>query len=341
MDKAFRKIIERKPSPRYSNPNENIGVRYNSEVVDIVHYPEGRTEVIDHGHNVMLDSFLPLITNLLASGKGKLLYWALGTGYPEWDNVGKKEVVTFTFTSECTRTGTVQIKLNSTPVDFVVNKGDSTTTIASTAKSFLQSNAVLGSSWDFDVNVNSVICTAVVEGKKTGTHSYSAGDTGALGNVSYVAGQTAGKRPEPTHNQIGTIYQKSGTTGKCGIFNEFYRKKIEQGTGIYADDGIHFLDDNGQISTTPTNILEIKLTFKENEGLIDGEDAPWRCFGIVGGDGASTTLGSGLFMNAKNHAVITKTKPVTNEKGEIVSGMVVERKIKFTFTNADITSTNS
>ena len=331
MDKAFRKVIGRKPSLRNPIPNESIGVRYNSEITDTIHYSDGRTEIIDHGHNVMLDSFLPLITNLLVSGKGKLLYWVLGTGDPVWDNVGKKEVVTYTFTNECTQTGTAVITLDGTSIDVVISKGDSTTTIASNIKSILQNNATVGANWNFDVNVNKVVCTAVTEGNKSGTHSYSAGSTGALGNVSVVDGQTAGTRPEPTHDQIGTIRGKSGTTGKCGILNEFYRKKIETGTGIYADDGIHFLDENGDVSTTPTHVIEIKLTFKENEGLLNGKDeAQWRCFGIVGGDEASTTLGSGLFMNAKNHAVITKT-----------STMVVERKIKFTFTNADIPISNS
>lgn len=332
MDKAFRKVIGRKPSLRNPIPNENIGVRYNSEITDTIHYADGRTEVIDHGHNVMLDSFLPLITNLLVSGKGKLLYWALGTGDPVWDNVGKKEVVTYTFKGECTQTGTAIVTLDGTSINVVISQGDSSTKIASEVKTILQNNATVGAKWNFDVNVNTVVCTAVTEGNKTGTHSFSQGGA-IIGdyNVTITDGQTAGERPEPTHNQIGTILGKSGTTGKCGIPNEFYRKKIETGTGIYADDGIHFLDENGDVSATPTNIIEIKLTFKENEGLLNGKDeAPWRCFGIVGGDGASTTLGSGLFMNAKNHAVITKTNT-----------MVVERKIKFTFTNADIPISNS
>lgn len=325
MDKAFRKVIGQKFSP-----NENISVKYDSEITDTIHHADGHTEIIDHGHNVMLDSFLPLMTNLLVSGKGKLLYWALGTGDPIWDAVGKKEVVTYTFTTECMQTGTAVITLDGTSINVILSKGDSVTTIASNVKSLLQNNPTIGENWEFDVNLNKVICTAVDEGDKTGTHSYSAGSTGVEGNVTIRDGQTTGKRPEPTHNQLGTILGKTGTTGKCGIPNEFYRKKIEDGSGIYANDGIHFLDENGQISSSPTNIIEIKLTFKENEGLNNGKEAQWRCFGIVGGDGASTTLGSGLFMNAKNHAVITKTDT-----------MVVERKIKFTFTNADILSTTN
>lgn len=327
MDRAFKKVIGRKvPSPRNPAPNENIGVRYNSHITDTIHYADGRTELIDHGHNVMLDSFLPLITNLLVSGKGKLMYWVLGTGEEAWDTAGKKEVVVITITNVCTKTGTVTVTLNGTAVDVVLTKDDATPTIASNIKSALQTNGTTGAEWNFDVNQNVITCTAVTEGKKTGKHTYSAGDTGALGNVSFEAGQTAGTRPEPSHSQIGTIKGKSGTTGKCGILNEFYRKEIKKGTGIYVDDGIHFLDSNGQITSTPTNVIEVKLTFTENEGLLDGGvEAPWRTFGIVGGDGASTTLGSGLFMNAKNHPVITKTNT-----------MVVERKIKFTFTNADI-----
>lgn len=327
MDKAFRKVIGQELG---LSPNENISVKYDSEIVDTIHYADGHTETIDHGHNVMLDSFLPLMTNLLVSGKGKLLYWALGTGDPVWDAVGKKEVVTYTFTTECLQTGTAVITLDGTSINVILSQGDSVTTIASNVKSLLQNNPTIGENWEFDVNLNKVICTAVDEGDKTGTHSYSAGSTKVEGNVTIRDGQTTGKRPEPTHNQLGTILGKTGTTGKCGIPNEFYRKKIEAGSGIYANDGIHFLDENGQISSSPTNIIEIKLTFKENEGLNNGKEAQWRCFGIVGGDGASTTLGSGLFMNAKNHAVITKTDT-----------MVVERKIKFTFTNADILSTTN
>lgn len=331
MDKAIKKVIGQKFSSRNFSPNETIGVRYKSEITDVIHYSDGHTNIVDHGHNVMLDSFLPLITNLLVNEKGKLLYWVLGAGDPVWDSAGKKEVVTYTFSHECVQTGTAVITLDGTSIDIVISKGDSTTTIASNIKSILQNDPTVGSSWNFDVNINKVICTAVSEGNKTGTHSYSDGNTGALGSVSVVDGQTAGTRPEPTHNQLGTILNQSGNIGKCGILNEFYRKKIEAGTGIYADDGIHFLDENGDISTAPTSIIEIKLTFKENEGLLDdGKEAQWRCFGIVGGDGASEDLGSGLFMNAKNHAVITKTDT-----------MVVERKIKFTFTNADIPSSNS
>lgn len=340
MDKAFRKVIGRKfPSPRNPRPSEDIGVRYDSHITDTIHYADGRTEVLDHGHNTMLDSFLPLITNLLVSGDGKLLYWVLGTGNPTWDEEGKQEIVTFTISQECTTTGAVQVTLNGTEISLTLSKGDSPTTIASNIKSALMNNSTLNTDWTFDLNQNSIVCTAKEDGKKTGKHSYAPNATGASGNVSTVAGQSAGTRPEPSHDQSGTIYDKSETgksTGKYGILNEFYRKEIKKGTGLYADDGIHFLDSNGQVTTNPTNIIEIKVTFTEKEGLLNGGDAQWRTFGIVGGAGASTTLGSGLFMNAKNHPVITKTKPELDSSGNVISGMVVERKIKFTFTNANI-----
>lgn len=76
---------------------------------------------------------------------------------------------------------------------------------------------------------------------------------------------------------------------------------------------IKFLDSNGDESTVPTNTIQISHTFNENDC-----NGTWREFGIFGGN-ATTDANSGIMLNKRNHAVISKT-----------SDMVIERVIKFT-----------
>ena len=87
----------------------------------------------------------------------------------------------------------------------------------------------------------------------------------------------------------------------------------EIGRVAISSSDITFLNSNGTTSTNPTNILQIKHTFGA-----DDCNGTWREFGIFGGD-ASSTANSGIMMNKRHHAVITKT-----------SDMTIERVMKFT-----------
>ena len=57
-------------------------------IVDIIHYKDGRVEEIDRGHNLVVNSLLPLLQCLLkndSSYKG-IQYWAVGSGSDSWDD---------------------------------------------------------------------------------------------------------------------------------------------------------------------------------------------------------------------------------------------------------------
>ena len=71
---------------------------------------------------------------------------------------------------------------------------------------------------------------------------------------------------------------------------------------------IKFLDSNYEESTTPTNILQITHVFGENDC-----NGTWREFGIFGGN-ATSNLNSGIMINKRHHAVITKTEEMTIER---------------------------
>lgn len=77
---------------------------------------------------------------------------------------------------------------------------------------------------------------------------------------------------------------------------------------------ISYLDDNYEVTTKPTNKLQIKVTFTESEA--NGE---LREFGLFGGD-ATTTKNSGTMINRRTHGLIYKT-----------SGMRLIRTIQITF----------
>lgn len=92
-----------------------------------------------------------------------------------------------------------------------------------------------------------------------------------------------------------------------GCTNEIGRKAI-------PSSNIVFLDNNNSVSQTPTNRIQITLTFGENDC-----NGVWREFAIFGGN-ATTTPNSGIAINHKTHAIMVKTNT-----------MVVERQIRFTF----------
>lgn len=74
-----------------------------------------------------------------------------------------------------------------------------------------------------------------------------------------------------------------------------------------------FLNDDYEVVNFPTNILQISHIFTENDC-----NGVWREFGIFGGN-ATTTFNSGIMINKRHHAVLTKT-----------TEMQVERIMRFT-----------
>lgn len=75
-----------------------------------------------------------------------------------------------------------------------------------------------------------------------------------------------------------------------------------------------YLNAQYEVSLVPTNIIQITHTFG-----VDDCNGTWREFGLFGGD-ATSTADSGIMIDKKNHAVITKT-----------SDMEVVRTLRITF----------
>lgn len=88
---------------------------------------------------------------------------------------------------------------------------------------------------------------------------------------------------------------------------ETFRKEIKPTDVV-------FIDSASEVSETPTNRIQITVTFNENEA--NGE---LREIGIFGGD-ATAKADSGIMVNCKFHPLIYKT-----------TGMKLERVVRFTF----------
>ena len=95
------------------------------------------------------------------------------------------------------------------------------------------------------------------------------------------------------------------------------RLTAEIGRVAISPSEIVFLNGNLQVSSTPTNIIQITHTFGVNDC-----NGKWREFGIFGGN-ATARANSGIMINKRNHEVITKT-----------SEMTVERVMRFTLSLA-------
>lgn len=94
------------------------------------------------------------------------------------------------------------------------------------------------------------------------------------------------------------------------LAREIYRKAIQ------ASD-IQYIDSLGNVSASPTNRLQITVTFNENE---PGAGTYYlREWGIFGGD-ATGTAGSGYLINRKVHRTYEKTNLSK-----------LERVLRFTF----------
>ena len=82
----------------------------------------------------------------------------------------------------------------------------------------------------------------------------------------------------------------------------------EIGRVALDDSCFSFLTPEYGVSQTPTNILQIKKSFGEND--CNGE---WREFGIFGGN-ATSSANSGILINKRHHKIITKTSEMTVER---------------------------
>ena len=71
---------------------------------------------------------------------------------------------------------------------------------------------------------------------------------------------------------------------------------------------IKFLTPEYEESSSPTNILQISHTFGPTDC-----NGVWREFGIFGGN-ATSAKDSGVMINKRHHAVITKTEEMTIER---------------------------
>ena len=71
---------------------------------------------------------------------------------------------------------------------------------------------------------------------------------------------------------------------------------------------LSFLNSNYDVVSTPTNILQISHTFGTDEC-----NGVWREFGIFGGN-ATAEANSGIMINKRHHAIITKTSEMTIER---------------------------
>lgn len=86
------------------------------------------------------------------------------------------------------------------------------------------------------------------------------------------------------------------------------RLTSEIGRVALTADCFSFLDSNYEVVSTPSNILQVKRLFGENEC-----NGTWREFGIFGGN-ATTAANSGIMINKRHHGVITKTSDMTVER---------------------------
>lgn len=71
---------------------------------------------------------------------------------------------------------------------------------------------------------------------------------------------------------------------------------------------VTFLNDNYEETSSPTNIIQIRHTFGTNDC-----NGVWREFGIFGGN-ATNSSNSGILINKRHHAILTKTEEMTVER---------------------------
>lgn len=91
------------------------------------------------------------------------------------------------------------------------------------------------------------------------------------------------------------------TLDSTGLTSELGRSAINK-------DNIIFLNSNYEKSNTPTNIIQVSHTFGTSEC-----NGVWREFGLFGGN-ATASKDSGIMINKRHHAIITKTNEMSVER---------------------------
>ena len=110
-------------------------------------------------------------------------------------------------------------------------------------------------------------------------------------------------------NSSWDVVPVEATVEDVALVAEFVRK-------IIPAEALYYIDDNNLVSVSPTNRLEIVLTFEYIDAV-----GSWREFAIFAGS-ATATLNSGTNINKKNHGRIDKT-----------ADMTIIRQMRFTFVN--------
>lgn len=82
----------------------------------------------------------------------------------------------------------------------------------------------------------------------------------------------------------------------------------ELGRSAINKDNIIFLNSNYEKSNTPTNIIQVSHTFGTSEC-----NGVWREFGLFGGN-ATASKDTGIMINKRHHAIITKTNEMSVER---------------------------
>ena len=120
-----------------------------------------------------------------------------------------------------------------------------------------------------------------------------------------------------TYFEVGKLLSDVGKEYGNDIIGQYAEKLVnEVGRKVIPASAFAFLFFFFRVSSTPTNVLQITLTFGAND--CNGD---WREFAIYGGN-ATSTLGTGIMINHKTHALLVKTNTIQ-----------VQRQIKFTFNN--------
>lgn len=260
------------------------------EVEDTIIYKNGFKEVIKY-KNTMLNNFLVLVAALIKRESQYLgaNYWAIGSGTEDWDRPASFETLNLVITKGATAAGNVLITLNSVQFQVPVSQGDSTQTVANKISQFSFSG------WKVVLEDSTTLKFTANEGVTMSNHLFNGGTPTVQGTLTTVInGRPFLPRPEATRTDTKLV-------------SEIFRKPIQPSD-------MTFLDEGNLPTETPTNKIQISVTFEANEAV-----GSWREFSIFGGNASSST-DSGLAINKKNHPLINKT----NE-------MIVERKIRFTF----------
>jgi len=82
----------------------------------------------------------------------------------------------------------------------------------------------------------------------------------------------------------------------------------EIGRIAISPEDMTFLDTDFKEITTPSNIIQVRKLFSETEC-----NGVWREFGLFGGN-ATDSANSGIMVNKRHHAILTKTEEMTVER---------------------------